>query len=189
MVMVETMNKAKFCIMMFLCFMIPLVYGNEITQRQHGEQLFTDYCSGCHTLRYWSHPNVSLPVTEANSWFGKMPPDLSLTARAQGTHWLTAYLTGFYPDNHRPFGSNNSVIRDVLMPNVLFPLQEQSGNIQGGLNQSTYQQAVHDIVIFLAYAAEPIKLIRYKLGFVVVGFLSIFLLLYACFYGLKKNKL
>ncbi|MDP3705680.1 MAG: cytochrome c1 [Legionellaceae bacterium] len=187
-------HQVMTCSILFcLYFMVSLAYGDEITQRKHGEQLFKDYCNGCHTLRYMSHPSVSLPSTEAISWFGKLPPDLSLIARVRGTDWLIAYLTGFYPDKHRPFGSNNRVIHDVLMPNVLFPLQEPSceshNNNRGEMSFSSYQQAVQDIVIFLVFVAEPSRIVRYKLGFAVVGFLAIFLLLYWRLIRHKKNKL
>lgn len=182
----------KLAAYLILCLMLGTAqtHAHDTIPMRRGEQLFMDYCSGCHTLRYMSHPRVSMPVVEARHWFGTMPPDLSLTARERGTDWLTAYLTGFYPDSHRPFGSNNRMIPDVLMPDVLAPLQEH--RIENQLSEShsqTYQQVVQDIVFFLAYVAEPTKSMRYRIGFGVVGFLCVFLIVCIRFLCHKKNKL
>jgi len=164
--MIHTM--ALFLILFFNAW---FAHSDQMTQRRHGESLFFDYCSGCHTLRYVSHSQLAMPEVEANRWFGKVPPDLSLTARVHGAQWLATYLTGFYPDTHQPFGVNNRLIPGVSMPNVLAPLQDKTLN---ALNQQTYQQAIDDIVIFLVYAAEPTKSIRYQIGVGVIIFLGVF---------------
>ena len=135
---------------------------------QRGANFFTNYCSGCHSLRYMrSQSNhlttISMPETDATQWFGRMPPDLSLTARERGPAWVYSYLTSFYADPTRPFGANNRLIPDVAMPNVLAPLKDQ--------NQ--LKADLHDVVSFLDYVAEPTRLIRYRTGAMVMVFLAI----------------
>ena len=55
--------------------------------------------------------------------FGVVPPDLSLVARSRGVKWLYNYLRGFYIDEARPLGVNNSIFDRVAMPHVLVELQ------------------------------------------------------------------
>ena len=51
---------------------------------------------------------------ESKEWFGALPPDLSVIARARasadgsGADWLYTYLRTFYRDNSRPTGWNNA---------------------------------------------------------------------------------
>jgi ubiquinol-cytochrome c reductase cytochrome c1 subunit len=150
-----------------------------------GAQLFKNYCSGCHALRYVDYAQmqqdlglqgsdniddlsrISLPEEDAQEWFGQLPPDLSLSSRQRGASWLSTYLKGFYNDPTRPFGVNNHVFPNVSMPNCLAPLQ-------ASLTQVQFNQAVDDIVVFLAYAAEPIQNVRLRIGKVVVIFLGLF---------------
>ncbi|ASG00629.1 cytochrome c1 [Vibrio anguillarum] len=137
----------------------------------------------------------AIPDTSAAKWFGAPPPDLTLVARVRGTDWLYTYLRSFYADPSRPFGVNNIVFPSVGMPHVLEELQgvpqpvygthsvngeevkkvvgvESDGT--GELSQSEYDQAVRDIVNFLEYSAEPVKLERQTLGWWVMAFLVLF---------------
>ncbi|ART80829.1 cytochrome c1 [Oceanisphaera avium] len=137
----------------------------------------------------------SIPEKDAAEWFGAPPPDLTLVARVRGTDWLYTYLRSFYKDESRPFGVNNTVFPSVGMPHVLEPLQgattvkletrtidgeevevpvgiEVAGN--GELSPDEYDAAVLDIVNFLAYSADPVKLERHRMGYWVLGFLVIF---------------
>ncbi len=41
---------------------------------------------------------TTMPASDAATWFGKMPPDLSLMARARGTDYLYQFLKTFYVD-------------------------------------------------------------------------------------------
>jgi ubiquinol-cytochrome c reductase cytochrome c1 subunit len=59
---------------------------------------------------------------DAKAWFGALPPDLSVIARARGTRWLYTYLRGFYVDETKPTGWNNLVFKDVGMPHVMWQL-------------------------------------------------------------------
>ena len=143
----------------------------------------------------------SMPANDARQWFGKVPPDLSLSARERGPEWLYTYLKSFYVDTNRPFGANNALVPDVSMPNILAPLEgeviveQQGGNLnhqlplhfvlveQGEMSPQQFDSTLQDLVTFLVYVAEPVQLIRYRIGVVVILFLSLFLMVA---YQLKK---
>ncbi len=131
----------------------------------------------------------------AAKWFGAPPPDLTLVARVRGTDWLYTYLRSFYADPSRPFGVNNIVFPSVGMPHVLEELQgipspvyethivdgqevtkvvgvESTGT--GELNREEYDNAVRDLVNFLEYSGDPVKLERHTLGWWAMAFLVIF---------------
>ncbi|UTM57683.1 cytochrome c1 [Photobacterium sp. CCB-ST2H9] len=130
--------------------------------------------------------------------FGAPAPDLTLVARVRGSDWLYTYLRSFYADPNRPFGVNNLVFPSVGMPHVLEELQgtprqvfetrtidgqevqefvglESDGN--GELNTEEYDAVVRDLVNFLEYSAEPMKLERQRMGLWVMGFIVIFFVL------------
>lgn len=110
--------------------------------------------------------DIGLHETDARVWFGKMPPDLSTLYRLRGQRWLQGYLTGFYADPDRPFGVSNHRIANVMMPNVLAPLQQQ-------LTPLEFADMINDIVNFLAYVSDPSQSIRRRIGLVVVIFLAL----------------
>lgn len=142
---------------------------------------------------------------DAAKWFGAAPPDLTLVARLRGPDWLYTYLRAFYEDPSRPFGVNNTVFPDVGMPHVLEELQgvpkavysveivdgeehktldyiETDGT--GELSADEYDQAVLDMVNFLVYSGEPMRVERERLGVFVLGFIFIFFIIS---YLLKKE--
>lgn len=118
---------------------------------QRGVKLFTNYCLGCHSMKYSRYeriandagiPNevyeknlifgddkigslmtIAMDSKDSKTWFGATPPDLTLVARLRGADWLYSYLRGFYKDESRPWGVNNVVFKDVGMPHVLVELQ------------------------------------------------------------------
>ena len=124
---------------------------NDRASLQRGAQLFMNYCSGCHSLRflrtsrmaadlglsedevmanlnltdakYGEHIVSSMPAEQATKWFGQVPPDLSLTARSRGSDWIYTYLKSFYLDETRPLGWNNTLFPNASMPNPLWELQ------------------------------------------------------------------
>jgi ubiquinol-cytochrome c reductase cytochrome c1 subunit len=128
--------------------------GNDLTDKaslQRGFKSFTQYCLGCHQLKYqrynrtfadlgisdadglknWmvtgekvgDHITNTMPAKQAAKWFGGTPPDLTLEARLKSPDWIYTYLHSFYEDPARPFGVNNTVFKDVGMPHVLQGLQ------------------------------------------------------------------
>jgi ubiquinol-cytochrome c reductase cytochrome b subunit len=119
---------------------------------QNGAKIFMNYCMGCHSLQYERYSRLTTHVgvpeemvekflkfdssvkigdlmensmrdADAKHWFGTVPPDLTLVARARGPEWLYTYLRTFYKDPTRPYGVNNKVFPDVGMPHVLAGLQ------------------------------------------------------------------
>ena len=128
--------------------------GNDLSDRaslQRGAQLYMNYCSGCHSLKYMRYSRiaedlglseqevmdnlnftgakfgeqimVAMPAEHATKWFGKMPPDLSLISRVRGSDWIYTYLKSFYLDETRPLGWNNKLFPNASMPNPLWQLQ------------------------------------------------------------------
>ena len=139
---------------------------------------------------------VAMNPADAERWFGVAPPDLSVTARARGADWLYTYFMTFYRDPARPTGVNNLAFKDVAMPHVLWELQgwqrpvyqetgegAQSGKVidhlelesPGLQNEEQYEATVRDLVNFLVYLGEPIKLKRHTIGLWVILYLVILL--------------
>lgn len=204
---------------------------NKLTDKaalQNGAKLFMNYCLGCHGLsqvRYNRLADLGLtedqikanliltnakvgdlikttmPLKESAGWFGKAPPDLSLTARSRsskagtGSDWIYTYLRTYYVDPSRPTGWNNLVYPAVGMPHVLWELQGQNqaefktvtkgGEEQrvfdrfvpetaGKVSASEYDNLVADLTAFLAWAAEPVAQTRKQAGVWVLLFLALF---------------
>ncbi len=148
---------------------------------------------------------VSMTDDYAEKAFGTAVPDLSLAARARGADWIYTYLRGFYVDEHRPTGFNNTVFPDVGMPHVLWDLQglqvaeyktvtqydveveELVGlkSIQSGkLSRVEYDMFLGDLTNFMVYMAEPVQIERRSLGWKVLLFLVV---LFGFAYALKKE--
>ena len=144
--------------------------------------------------------------SEAKGWFGVVPPDLTLIARSRGVDYLYTYLLTFYEDPSRPFGVNNAAFPNAGMPHVLWELQgmqkpiyEKHKNAEGhevetltgfelvqpgSMNPPQFKESMADLVNFLSYVGEPIKLERQRIGVWVILFLA---LAFVVFYLLKKE--
>ena len=149
---------------------------------------------------------IAMPASEAKSMFGTKVPDLSVISRARGADWLYTYLRTFYIDESRPFGVNNATFKDVGMPHVLWELEGLKAPVYethmdadgkevktivdyemvtpGKMSQVEYDNAVRDLVNFLVYVGEPVKLERQTLGIWVMLFLAI---LFVVAYAMKKE--
>lgn len=122
--------------------------------------------------------------------FGVMPPNLSLTARSRGTDWIYSFLKSYYVDPSKTTtGVNNLVYPGTAMPHVLWRFQgwqepvygEESHGATpitgleltqpGSMTPEEYNSMIADITNFLAYAADPIKETRHKVGIIVMLFL------------------
>jgi ubiquinol-cytochrome c reductase cytochrome c1 subunit len=196
---------------------------------QRGARNFMDYCSGCHSLKFVRYARVctdlkiseqqcetllvrpgdkaidyiksSMPEADANEWFGKAPPDLSLVTRSRGTDWVFNFLTTFYADPaSRQTGVNNLQLPGTAMPHVLSSVQgvqnavwrnvEHKGEdgkpvvtrefekfepgVVGAVTPAQYDEFVRDTVNFLQYAGDPTQLEREGIGIWVVLFLLMF---------------
>lgn len=149
---------------------------------------------------------MAVASADAANWFGVMPPDLSLIARSRGVDYLYTYLRTFYLDDSRPLGVNNAAFPLVGMPHPLWELQgwqravveaetDRDGNTretivgfelveEGSMSPAEYDRAVADLVAFLSYVGEPIQLERQRIGFWVLAFLALCIVV---FYLLKKE--
>jgi ubiquinol-cytochrome c reductase cytochrome c1 subunit len=206
---------------------------NNVESLQRGARNFMNYCSGCHSLKYLRYnrmakdlgipaselaanlmftsdkafdPIVSSMPPDAEGWFGKQPPDLSLMARARSVDYIYAFLKGFYVDKTRPWGVNNLILPSAAMPDVLADLQglqkpvfknepDEHGSANmvlvgvepmtpGALKPEEYDEFARDTANFLDYAAEPVKAKRQSMGIFVTLFLLVF---FAFAYMLKKE--
>ena len=147
--------------------------------------------------------NAYSPKAAAEA-FGTAVPDLSLVGRSRGTDWIYSYLKGFYVDESRPMGVNNTIFKDVGMPNVLWELQgtqvldkshgEAKADDHGGpkltitkpgkISEAEFDTVARDLTNFLTYVAEPAQLSRYFIGIFVLLFL---LVLWGFAYLLSKE--
>ncbi len=216
---------------------IPLDKAPERTSLaslQNGAKLFVNYCLNCHaavSMRYnrlrdlglteeqikanllFSGEKVgdlmttALNPKDAKEWFGVVPPDLSVIARARasgagtGADYLYTYLRTFYKDDTRPTGWNNMVVNNVAMPHVMWELQgtrtvkmveevdehdktkvshkfEGFEQVKPGkMTPTEFDTATADLVGYLAWMAEPVQSQRKQLGVIVLIFLTFFSLL------------
>ncbi len=130
--------------------------ANDQAALQSGAKLFVNYCLNCHnasSMRYnrlqdlgltddeikknllftsdkvGDLMRVAMPAKDAKDWFGAVPPDLSVIARAKssergsGADYLYTYLRTYYKDDTRPTGWNNLAYPNSAMPHVLWQLQ------------------------------------------------------------------
>ncbi|RAJ93903.1 ubiquinol-cytochrome c reductase cytochrome c1 subunit [Aliidiomarina maris] len=144
------------------------------------------------------HKTSAIDADAAAEWFGLTPPDLTMVARVRGADWIYTYLRSFYADDSRPFGANNAIFDNVGMPHVLEELQgtprrvteqrmvdgemtdvyvgiRSDGN--GTMSPEEFDQAMLDLTNFLVYTGEPMILERQRMGYFVIGFLIVFLIL------------
>ena len=141
---------------------------------------------------------VAMTPKDAKAWFGKVPPDLSVEARARGTDWIYTYLRTYYQDDSTPTGWNNLVYPNVGMPHALWQLQGiRTANFEerkdpkdpsrmekvfvgyeqvtpGTMKPQEYDDNIADLVSFMSWMAEPMQLQRKRIGVVVLLFLAIF---------------
>ncbi len=196
---------------------------------ERGAKHYVTYCLGCHSAKHIRYKRIALDLHldeseilknvaplgagiydqmhsamnghDAEKWFGTTPPDLSLIARSRGADWLYSYLKGFYAEKGKPTGVNNSVFKDVAMPNVLWQLQgtqvavvknidghdvvtELKLEQPGQMSPKEFDKMVNDLVNFLVYVGEPVQLERQQMGKYVLFFILMFI---ALAYLLKKE--
>ncbi len=206
----------------------------DLASLQNGAKLFVNYCLNCHSasaMRYnrlkdigltddqirnnllftsekvGDLMKVTMPAKDAKDWFGAVPPDLSVIARAKaseagsGPDWLYTYLRTFYKDDTRPTGWNNLVFPNVGMPHVMWELQgvrnakfveaqdphEHGKTVHkfagfeqvtpGKLSAIEFDNATADLVGYLEWMGEPAQNTRKRLGVIVLLFLGGFLIL------------
>jgi len=206
----------------------------DLSSLQNGAKLFINNCLNCHSasaMRYnrlkdiglteeqiknnllftsekvGDLMKVAIAPKDAKEWFGAVPPDLSVIARAKaseygsGADWLYTYLRTFYKDDTRPTGWNNLVFPNVGMPHALWELQgvrkakfaeekdpHEPSKVEhkfagfeqvkpGKMSAIEYDNAMADLVAYLDWMAEPAQHTRKRLGVWVLLFLGFFLIL------------
>lgn len=188
---------------------------------QRGAKTFVNYCMNCHNASFMRYSHLTeigltedqikanlmfgtdkigdtmisaLDPKDAKDWFGGLPPDLTLVARVRGSDWLYTFLRSFHRDDASPTGWNNTVFKNVGMPNPLHDLQgtqiltkagekEEHGkkvsvmklavDRPGTMNQMEYDLFIKDLVNYLTYMGEPARPARTQLGVIVLLFLVI----------------
>jgi ubiquinol-cytochrome c reductase cytochrome c1 subunit len=197
---------------------------NNIQSLQRGARLFVNYCLSCHSAALMRYERIGKDLgikeklvaenlvfgggkvgdlmtvathpDDAKEWFGTIPPDLTVIARARGVDWLYTYLRSFYLDSSKLTGVNNLAFPDVGMPDVLWELQgwqeavihtvkKEDGSESkevtlelvepGLLTPNEFDRAIRDLVNFLDYMGEPAKHERRALGVKVIMFLMLLL--------------
>lgn len=195
---------------------------------QRGARMFVNYCLNCHSagsMRYsrlqdlgltedqikenllfagekpGETMRVGMTKADGKAWFGATPPDLSVIARSRGADWLYTYLRGFYRDDTRATGWNNTVFDKVGMPHVMWNLQgemvpryKKEGEHEvidrlelakpGSVTLAEYDAMVGDLVNYLVWMGEPAQVQRKQLGVIVLIFLAVF---FVVAYYLKKE--
>jgi ubiquinol-cytochrome c reductase cytochrome c1 subunit len=204
---------------------------NDMASLQNGAKIFVNYCLNCHSaasMRYnrlrdlglsedqirvnllFSADKVGDMMTtamrpkDAAAWFGAVPPDLSVIARAKaspagsGADYLYTYLRTFYQDETRPTGWNNMVVPNVAMPHAMWQQQgirvakfaeeadpHEPGKMvhkfagfeqvsPGTMSQQEFDTATADLVAYMVWMAEPAQNTRKRLGVIVLLFLTVF---------------
>ena len=201
---------------------------SDTASLQRGARNFMNYCSGCHSAKYvrFNRMGRDLGLTEeqlienlmfnaevphdtiqrtmsdedAIRWFGKPPPDLSVTPRSRGIDYVFNFLQSFFIDPESPTGVDNVMLRGTSMPNVLWEIQGYQRAIfteheskdgdgtemvferfelvtEGSMSSEDFQTFVRDTVNFLDYMSEPAQLKRRAIGVWVLMFLVVFLIL------------
>ncbi|NVD97004.1 MULTISPECIES: cytochrome c1 [unclassified Massilia] len=208
--------------------------SHNMAALQNGAKLFVNYCLNCHnasSMRYnrlrdlglsedqikanllftgekvGEMMTTAMQAKDAKAWFGVVPPDLSVIARAKaspagtGGDYLYTYLRTFYKDEARPTGYNNMVVPNVAMPHVLWQMQGVQEAVfaeekdphdpaksvhkftgfkqvaPGTLSKIDFDTQVADLVGYMEWMAEPAQQTRKKLGVWVLIFLTGFALL------------
>ena len=133
-----------------------------------GEQLFQSLCQTCHSLKYLNY-TARMPADDSRNAFGRVPPDLSLMAKARGgSGYIYDLLVGF---NDTP--QKNSVFPNIAMPPPFAKTDPQ------------LSQKAKDVASFLEYAAEPSERERRHVGGYVLGYMVV---LTGLLYGLNKRQ-
>jgi len=194
-----------------------------------GAEHYVTYCLGCHSAKHMRYKRIAIDlefddavvladiapegariydqmhsamdIPDSKKWFGTNPPDLSLIARSRGPNWLYTYLKGFYIDESKTLGVNNTVFPDVGMPNMLWQLQGLQKPViknvsgqevitylemveKGKMSNQEFDKFVTELVNFLVYVGEPVQLERQRIGKYVLLFFILFTIIA---YLLKKE--
>lgn len=202
---------------------------NDMSALQNGAKLFVNYCLNCHSASFMRYNRlrdigltdkqiaenlvfttdkigdmmkVSMSPSDAKTFFGKNPPDLTLVARSRaaigghsGPDYLYTLLRTYYRDPGMPTGWNNKAYPTIAMPNPLWELQGEQIPVYnkigsagqevevlkgweqvkpGTMTPAEFDHNVADLVAFMQWMSEPAANNRVRLGVWVMLFLAVF---------------
>ncbi len=160
---------------------------------ERGAGILMDTCHSCHSMKYLKYRNLlqfGIDKQKVDGWrgdqpldapvlsqmsdsdnmasFGKLPPDLSLMAKARdgGPNYLYSYLLAYYTT---PDGTlSNHVFPETKMPDIL--------NISSASDETQRKEIrtqAHEVVSFLTWVADPHATERMHLGYYVLAYLAV----------------
>ncbi len=138
---------------------------------KRGEEVYKKACKVCHSMKYLGY-KASIPAEAARKSFGKVPPDLSLMAKArgkddEGAKYIYALLTSYV----------NTPEKNTVFPNIAMPPPLSKADPE-------FEQKARDVAAFLLYAAEPTAKERERLGRYVLAYMVV---LTALLYALNRK--
>lgn len=180
-----------------------------------GYAVATQVCLACHSFKYVNHRDLMrIGFTEsevqtlakalnmdidaklisgqddatAQETFGKVPPDLSLMAKARegGTDYIHAILTGYSEDpevikHYLPGGLPQNAHFNKYFPGHAIampaPLTGEGQVTYHDGTKATVEQMSRDVATFMQWTAEPERVERQNLGVFVLMYLAIFTVL------------
>ena len=165
----------------------------DVKSIERGAEALMGACHSCHSMKYLHYRDLvsygmdkqkvetwrgdqpldgailaQMGESDAMASFGKVPPDLSLMAKARdgGANYLYSYLLGYYLKADGMAG--NHLYPETKMPDVL----NVSGTTDAAQHAEIAGQA-RDIVSFLAWVSDPHEAERIRLGYYVIAYLLV----------------
>jgi len=185
-------------------------FDNETLRKGLG--VFTDVCMGCHAAKYISYRNLidypelglsrievdelrgdkalmsglitELSPEDAAESYGKVPPDLSVIARARrgGGDYLYSILTGYVAD---PQGKVEDGSYNIYYPGNRTAMSDPLAWMGHDESETAeLEEQARAVSSFLVFIGDPHQLERKAIGVWVMGFL---ILLTLVLYLLKKE--
>ena len=138
---------------------------------ERGSALFTQYCSGCHGLKFYKggvQPAIDAQAAEAA--FGVAPPDLSLMASArgrgdEGAEYIYRLLTSYYivdgQTRNKAFAEETKTDGAIAMPPPI-PIDDPA-----------LREKAADISAFLLSVSDPTAEERLSIGPWVLSYMAL----------------
>lgn len=198
------MNK-YLIIMIFFCLpawanevrLDKVTPASDVPSLERGADALMTDCHSCHSLKYIKYrdlTNFGLDKQKVADWrgdlpldapilatmsesdallaFGKAPPDLSLMTKARegGVKYVYSYLLGY-------FTTADGVTGNHIYPETKMPDPLGIAGVTDAAQRAVIQHRAHDIVSFLAWAADPHSGERIRLGYYVIAYLLVLTIL------------
>jgi len=170
---------------------------------RRGAATVTGVCMACHSLKYLHYRDLlklgfspedvagmsmgnkledpllaMTPPDVSEQTYGRVPPDLSLLAKARedGPRYIYSLLIGFYQDKSGEI--NNHLYPGIRMPDILGWSSAEASQ------RAALATQANEAAAFLAWAADPRAEERRSLGYYVIAYL---VLLTGLLYLLKRR--